>query len=120
MIGFVDPSSRALIDVDLSPPDDDAVVTVRAWIDTGFTGELVLPQTQIDRLRLQPSGTTSAVLADGSKVAMRTYSCRINWFGEEMQLQVVANNGVFPLLGIGLLWNRDLKISYRSAQVSID
>jgi clan AA aspartic protease len=119
MNGFVDQSGRALIDIELSPRDD-AVVTVRAWIDAGFTGELVLPQPLIDSLQLEPSGTTRAILADGSKIAMRTYSCRINWFGEKQQLQVVANNGRFPLLGIGLLLNCDLEISYRSSRVSID
>jgi clan AA aspartic protease len=120
MNGFVDSSGRALIEVELLPSDSDLAVSISAWIDTGFTGELVLPQSLIDDHQLKSSGTTRAILADGSIVAMQTYSCRINWFGEIQQLQVVANNGRFPLLGIGLLLNRDLTISYRSSHVSID
>jgi clan AA aspartic protease len=120
MNGFVDSGGRALIDVELASFNNASEITVRAWIDTGFTGELVLPQVMIDNLQLQPSGTTSAVLADGSRIAMRTYSCRIKWFGEVQQLQVVANNGRFPLLGIGLMLNRDLAISYRTSLVSVD
>jgi clan AA aspartic protease len=119
MNGFVDQSGRALIDIELSP-HEDTVLTIRARIDTGFTGELVLPQTLIDSLQLEPSGTTRAVLADGSRIAMRTYSCQINWFEKTQQLQIVANNGRFPLLGIGLLLNRDLDINYRMSRVSID
>jgi clan AA aspartic protease len=120
MKGFVDQSGRAFIDIELSHPEDNVTVTVSAWIDTGFTGELVLPQELIELLDLEPSGTTGAVLADGSRIAMQTYSCQIDWFGETQQIQVVANQGRFPLLGIGLLWNRDLRINYRSSQISID
>jgi predicted aspartyl protease len=43
MNGFVDQSGRALIDIELLPPDD-SVFTVSTWIDTGFTGELVFPR----------------------------------------------------------------------------
>jgi clan AA aspartic protease len=93
---------------------------VEAWIDTGFNGDLVLPQSQIDDLSLPPSGTVMAVLADGSEIALRRYACLIDWFGETRDLEVVANDGEYPLLGVGLLVDRDLHISYRSANVAIE
>ena|SRR5438477_10498596 len=93
---------------------------IQAWIDTGFTGELVLPQPQIDSLKLAQSGTVKAILADGSEVVLKTYACLIEWFGEQRHLEVVANDGDFPLLGVGLLRDHDLHISYRSGEVTID
>ena len=75
---------------------------VRAWIDTGFNGELVLPKNQIDDLERWPSGTLKANLADGSVVAVQRDTCLIDWFGDERELDVVANDGAYPLLGVGL------------------
>ena len=90
------------------------------WIDTGFNGELVLPRQQIDKLALPHSGTVKAILADGSEVALKTYACLIDWFGEERYLEVVANDGEYPLLGVGLLVGHDLRISYRSGEITIE
>ncbi len=90
------------------------------WIDTGFNGDLVLPQQQIDDLDLQPSGTLKAILADGSDIALQRYTCMIDWFGDQRDLEVVANDGEYPLLGVGLLAGYDLHSSYRSGEVTIE
>ncbi len=120
MNGHVDNDGRALVTVSVRPPDVAASHEVEAWIDTGFNGDLVLPQQQIDDLRLPPSGTVKAILADGSEVALRRYACLIDWFGEKRDLEVVANDGEFPLLGVGLLAGYDLHISYRSRKITIE
>jgi len=64
--------------------------------------------------------TLKAILADGSEVALQRYVCRIDWFDEERELEVVANDGDYPLLGVGLLVEHDLYISYRSGQITIE
>ncbi|MFQ5730481.1 MAG: hypothetical protein ACE5KM_00865 [Planctomycetaceae bacterium] len=51
---------------------------------------------------------------------MRRYTCLIDWFGTERDLEVVANDGEYPLLGVGLIAGRDLHISYRSRTVTIE
>ena len=80
----------------------------------------MLPQQQIHDLALPHSGTVKAILADGSKVALKTHACLIDWFGEERYLEVVANNGEYPLLGVGLLVDHDLHISFRSGNITIE
>jgi clan AA aspartic protease len=119
MNGHVDNSGRALVTVTVRPSDLAAPREVQVWIDTGFNGDLVLPQQHIDRLALVRSGTVKAILADGSEVVLTTYACRIDWFGEQRHLEVVANEGEYPLLGVGLLLDHDLHISYRSGRISI-
>ena len=120
MIGHVDSYGRAIVTVSIRPSDVAAVHEIQAWIDTGFNGDLVLPQRQIDELELPPSGTLKAILADGSEVALQRYTCQIDWFGNERELEVIANDGEYPLLGVGLLVGRDLHISYRSSKVAIE
>ena len=80
----------------------------------------MLPQQQIDDLELHESGTVKAILADGSEVTLQRYVCRIDWFGDRPELEVVANEGEYPLLGVGLLLGHDLHISYRSGEITIE
>lgn len=120
MNGHVDRYGRALVSVFVRPSDVAAAHEVEVWIDTGFNGELVLPRQLIDDLALPQSGTVKATLADGSEVALRRYACLIDWFGEERNLEVIANDGDYPLLGVGLLLGHDLHIRYRSGEITID
>ena len=120
MNGQVDRFGRAIVTVSIRPSGVAATHHVCAWIDTGFNGDLILPQQQIDVLELPASGTLKAILADGSEVALQRYTCLIDWFGEERELEVVANDGEYPLLGVGLLVGYDLHISYRSGNITIE
>jgi len=120
MNGVVDNGGRALIALPIQSKSGTAKTNIEAWIDTGFTGDLVLPQSIVDALSLPISGTVDAVLADGSQTALNTYSCRITWFNKVRELEVVANNGQFSLLGVGLLLDHDLRISYCERTVVLD
>jgi len=120
MTGHVDAHGRALIIVSIRAPKETSSHTIEVWIDTGFNGDLVLPQSQIDNLSLAASGTVKAILADGSEIALQRYICLIDWFGADRDLEVVANDGEYPLLGVGLLIGRDLHVSYRSGEVTIE
>ena len=120
MNGHVDSYGRALVSVSVRPSDVEAARVIQVWIDTGFNGDLVLPQQQIDDLALPLSGTVKAILADGSEVALKRYACLIDWFGDERDLEVVANDGESPLLGVGLLVGHDLHTSYRPGEITID
>lgn len=120
MKGQVDSFGRALVTVSVRPSDVATAVDVEVWIDTGFNGDLVLPQYLIDELQLSESGTIRALLADGSEVTLQRYVCRIDGFGEKRELEVVANEGEYPLLGFALLLGYDLHISYRSGEITIE
>lgn len=119
MTGRVDDNGRAWLTVELKPAPDAPAVRVATWIDTGFTGELVLPQSTIDQMMLPLVGVLEATLADGSPATMRHYRCYVHWFDELRALEVVANAGVYPLLGVGLLFNHDLRINYRSKTITL-
>ena len=106
----------ALAVVTDSDPKGDLL---EVWIDTGFTGELVFPKPVIDRLGVMASGSVDAVLADGSRVQLETFTCRIMWFGGERTIEVVANDGDVPLLGVGLLLGRELRIDYTNLTLSL-
>ena len=119
MRGRVDHGGRSLITVELRSAAGADATSLDVWIDTGLTGDLVLPRSIVDRLGLQESGSVDAILADGSQLELPTYTCVIQWFGFERSLEVIANDGEYPLLGVGLLLGLELRINYRNLKLSL-
>ncbi|MFM7164751.1 MAG: clan AA aspartic protease [Planctomycetaceae bacterium] len=120
MMGSIDESGRALLDVQISRKLNSEGIAVTTWIDTAFDGQLVLPLQLIKELELDSLAQTEAILADGSKVTLEVFFCYIDWFGERRPIQIIANDGRYPLLGTELLENRILHIDYRMRTLSLD
>jgi hypothetical protein len=47
-------------------------------------------------------------------IQLDTHTCVHEWFDEWKRIEVVANVGQYPLLGVGLLLDHDLQIDYRA------
>ena len=119
MKGFVDDRNRALLPIRVASGLSSEVTEVLVWIDTAFDGHLVFSKELISRLKLESLVETEAILADGSKVAMESYFCVVDWFGVKVPVQVIENDGRFPLLGTGLLVGRTVLINYEAKSVVI-
>lgn len=119
MKGIVDQGGRAILEIQLRSNSSHPFRTISVWIDTGFTGDLVLPQKTIDELGLKPSGTVDGILADGSQTVLTTYHCEIDWFGRIRNLEVIANSGTTPLLGVGLLLAKELVVDYTNLLLTL-
>ena len=110
MTGIVDSGGRALLPIRLQHPVSQVETVLEAWIDTGFTGDLVMPAKLIGSLGLPLGSQVTATLADGSVLQLDTYYCFLEWFGQWKSIEVIANQGQFPLLGVGLLVGHSLHI----------
>ena len=53
-------------------------------------------------------------------LGMTTYRCFVRWFDDLRRLEVVSNEGQYPLLGVGLLLDRELRIDYRSSVITLE
>ena len=120
MMGIVDQSGRAILDVRIGSQRNGTYANVTTWIDTAFDGHLVLSLELIMELQLDSLVETEAILADGSRVTLNTFLCYVEWFGQQVVTQVIANDGRFPLLGTGLLQDCVLHIDYRRKSVTLD
>jgi clan AA aspartic protease len=120
LIGYVDESRRALLSINVSGKLYGKYSAVTTWIDTAFDGHLVFSFELIKELELDALVETEAILADGSKVVLETYVCFVEWFGTRLPLQVIANDGKFPLLGTGLLEERTLHIDFANKTLTLN
>lgn len=82
---------------------------INAVIDTGYTGDLTLPPSQITELRLTWLGYTSAVLGDGSLQQFEVYAATVTWDGQARAVEIDASD-TEPLVGMGLLYGHEIRI----------
>jgi clan AA aspartic protease len=112
LTGRVDPQGRALLAIEVGNPSGNPSLTCEVWIDTGFNGFLVLPQSWVASLGLPLESTGRAVLADGSQIDVKSYLGQLDWFGDTMLIDIIASEGIDGLMGVGLLMGHKLEIDY--------
>ncbi|MFM7977046.1 MAG: hypothetical protein ACKO8U_18405, partial [Pirellula sp.] len=61
-----------------------------------------------------------ARLADGKQVILESYTCVLDWFDGKESIEVIANDGETPLLGIGLLDGHRLVVDYLHRSLELE
>ena len=117
--GHVDDQLRALIRVPVGSTRQGARREIVAWVDTAFNGGLTIPRPLIVGLGLTRESSIEAILADGRTVALETYGCYFDWFGNTYHTQVIASDSALPLLGTQLLSGRRLVIDYSAKTLEL-
>jgi len=90
MTGHVDEAGRALLPISIATSRWGPLKEITAWIDTAFDGHSVMPMAAIREWELEALAEAEGILADGSRVALETDFCYVEWFGERIPLQVIA------------------------------
>ena len=112
MSGYVNDSREAILQIALVG-DSKRLKSVRAIIDTGFTGDLTVPKSVIDELGFTIRGFQKVILADGSRQYFEMCVGSIIWNGQVRQVEINAAE-TDSLVGMGLLENYKLEIEGRS------
>ena len=112
ILGRVDEYGRALIPIAFSNPLGTQSHTAEVWIDTGFTGHLLLTPEVYTALGITPSGQMPIVQSDGIPQTRNTYRCDIAWLGGPRTITALSGTTKFPLIGVHLLANAILTIDY--------
>ena len=107
--GVVNPRREAIVVLQVRGPSGRGLV-IPFVVDSGFSGELVLPSTTIAVLGLTPSSNTGARLADGKLVKFDSFLAEVNWDGVWRAANVLAI-GDEPLLGMRMLAGHELRIA---------
>ena len=83
-----------------------------ARVDTGFSGDLTLPKSAIEQLGLRwIYRTNSYKVGDGSTSPFNAYAAIIQWRGDDRYITVLESE-IFPVLGVGLLWESSLSVDF--------
>ncbi len=118
IVGHVNSDREAIVSLIVQGPGGQKR-QVEAVVDTGFTGLLTLPSEVIAELDLPLRAQGRAVLGDGREITYDMFDASVIWDGRAYQIDVDAADTV-PLVGMGLLENRELCIQVvRGGAVSI-
>lgn len=94
--------------------------SVEAIVDTGFEGDLALPQPVIFALDAALSGIDSFALADGSRLNCRVYEFLLDWNDEQRPVEVLMLDGA-PLIGTHLMEGFSLQVEMsEGGEVQLD
>lgn len=120
MNGSVDSQGRALLPIEVRQSQDGPGSRIDVWVDTGFTGDLVLPRDQIARLSLRASAVIQTTLADGREAEIESFIAWLDWFGEVREVEVCASSGQNTLLGVRLMLGRRLVVDYQTLKLTLE
>jgi clan AA aspartic protease len=111
ILGSVNANREAIVQIAVLG-DTKQVKSVRAVVDTGYTGDLMLPKEIINELGLILRGIQDAVLGDGSIKMFEMYAGSVLWDGQVRRVEVNASE-TESLVGMGLLEEYKLEIEGR-------
>ena len=83
--------------------------TIQFILDTGFTGQLLLPNRYIERLGLSITEWIDARPATGEFVKVPYAEATVVWQGVPRQAEILQLDSE-PLLGMEFLWNHRITI----------
>jgi clan AA aspartic protease len=111
ILGNVNANREAVIQIAVLN-DSKQSKSVKAVIDTGYTGDLMLPRAIVNELVLTLRGIQDATLGDGSFTMFEMYAGFIIWDGQIRRIEVNASE-TECLVGMGLLEEYKLEIEGR-------
>ena len=109
--GYVNANREAIIQVAIVG-DSKELKSVRAIIDTGFTGDLTLPRDVIDQLGFTLRGFQRVILGDGSLQYFEMFVGVVIWDGKMREVEINAAE-TDSLIGMGLLEDYKLEMEGR-------
>ena len=108
ILGLVNSDREAIIQI-VVLNDRKQTASIKGVVDTGYTGDLMLPLAIVEQLGLAIKGIQRGVLGDGSSRAFEVYSGLVIWDGNIRKVEInAAETGV--LIGMGLLENHKLEV----------
>jgi clan AA aspartic protease len=88
-------------------------------IDTGFNGNLSVPEKLAKRYGWTWIGNESYEIATGDVVEQKVFLGEIRWFGSSQQVYAVASHAEDILMGTRLLRQQRLNIDFRTRKLRI-
>ena len=112
---------QATLPVSILNHGNGQFTTFNFILDTGFTGGLQLPATEVRRLALPLVDQVASELADGRVVKADVYAATISWLGNQTTVKLISTEGNVPLIGANLLWGSVTHIEWEfGGRVSVE
>lgn len=104
----------------LSLPGRQGELSIEFIVDTGFEGQLALPQAVLRELEAVSLGNRPVAFADGATYPCQFFQIMLDWEEELRPVEIIVLEGK-PLLGVELMEESLLQVEMTTGgQVSIE
>lgn len=93
---------------------------IEVIVDTGFTGQLMLPQNIIDDLHLEQVGVTDYLMASGEGNVTNVYKAKLAFLNKEKEVIILSTEADFSLAGMELFHDCKIVIERAKNKVEIE
>lgn len=114
VIGFVNSHLEVIVPLVIADADGQEH-KIECQLATGFLGDLFMPPTQVDALKLPQTGTGQVGYPPGSPAEAPVHQAHVLWCGQKHTISVFAY-GQHPVLGLGLLQGYRLNLQMTEGQ----
>ncbi len=94
-------------------------IELTALVDTGFSGDVCVPVPVAVQLGLELIGEQIVELADGSRHNERQFAARVEFFGQQRDIELMVTHSEDALIGTRLLNHYRASIEFPGAQVKV-
>jgi len=106
--------------VEIGLKQGDAVTTIPAILDTGFSGSLCLAEQHVDRLEMTFQFVERYELANGEVIAKDVFRGSIVFDGRQQEVELMLTASQDTLIGAFLLKGCRLMIDYPGRTVQVE
>lgn len=116
--GYLDEAKRPTVKITLN--GKTTTLALNAIIDTKFDGDLCLPIEVAVQLGLEPVEVIEIKKADEEIEKKLLFAGQLDWFREELDVDIILHNSSDVLLGTRPLKNCQVSIDFLENTVKID
>lgn len=93
---------------------------IEVIVDTGFTGQLMLPQAIIDDLALEQIGVSDYLMASGEGRVTNVYKTKLDFLNKQKEVIVLSTDADFSLAGMEFFHDCKLIIARAKNKIEIE
>jgi clan AA aspartic protease len=117
--GFIDDDFIPYLNDIFIIDKNNTPIPIKAVLDTGFNGELVLPSSLESSCDLTYLGAIQSVLGDGSIIEDATYEGKIIIGNEPYTVTISFTEDDEALIGMALLYEKIITLNLKNSTITI-
>ena len=99
---------EAIVEIAIQGSESDSH-SIQCVVDTGFNGDIALPNHVIEQLDLDPSDNLLVILGNGDQVFMQVHNAVVSWHDRLINVEVLETDRE-SAIGMALLENSTLTV----------
>ena len=117
--GIITENLDPILDKVLMRAKDGSLIPVRTILDTGFNGAFAFPRHLLEDLRLQPFGTVSLTLGDGTEIEEQLYIGEVIADDQPHFVEMTPTDLDTAIMGMEMLLEKEAILNLKTMTIKV-